>query len=57
MGIKEELLDLDFEEHPETEEIDNIRTMLTYILINNTDLDLDTIYSIVFKDGGNITWH
>jgi hypothetical protein len=57
MAKEEKLIRVNIEEYLDNYEIDSIRAMLTYILIHNTDLDLDTIYSIVFKEGDNITWH
>jgi hypothetical protein len=57
MAKVEQLMDIDVEDFLDSEEMDNVRAVLTYILIHNTDLDMDTIYSIVFRDGGNITWH
>ena len=41
----------------ETEELDRLHEVLVYILIENTDLRLDEVYSMVFTKGGRITWH
>jgi hypothetical protein len=40
-----------------SEELDRLREVLVYILVEDTDLDMDDIYSLVFKDGDNIIWH
>lgn len=39
------------------EEMDKIRAVLAYILIRNTDLHIENIYSLVFRSGSKITWN
>jgi hypothetical protein len=41
----------------DSEEADDVKSMLLYVLVRSTDLQLDTIYSLVFEDGRKITWH
>lgn len=44
-------------EYLDEEEMDSVRAVFAYILMANTDLDRDIIYSLVFKEGENIIWH
>jgi hypothetical protein len=39
------------------DEIEGVRTALAYMLLENTDMDLDSVYSLVFYDGQKIIWH
>lgn len=39
------------------EEMDAVRAALAYVLIKNTDMDKELIYSLVFENGRRITWH
>ena len=41
----------------EDEELDMLRRVLVYILLEDASVDMDEIYSLVFRDGGSITWH
>lgn len=53
------LINKEFEvdEYFDVDELDDVRTELAYILLNTTDMDIDTIYALVFQNGSNITWH
>ncbi len=65
MDINSELYD-----YLDEEELDNMRAVLAYILMEDTDLDGDDIYDLIFRDkrgrggrggqkgrGERITWH
>ena len=39
------------------EELDAIRSLLTYILMKNTHLEKDEIYTYIFGEGKRILWH
>lgn len=43
--------------HPDDEELDAIKTLLVYILMKNTPLDRDEIYSYIFGEGKKIIWN
>lgn len=51
------LISLDELEELDAEDMDTIRTVLAYILLNSTDMESEEIYSLVFQDGKRITWH
>lgn len=38
-------------------EIDAIKSMLVYILMKNTSLDKDEIYTYIFGEGKRIIWN
>jgi hypothetical protein len=40
----------------EAEEMDHLRSVIASVLIEQTDFDLDTIYSLVFHEGRRIIW-
>ena len=46
-------------ERTQREELDRLREVLVYILMKDTDIDIDIdeVYSLVFQDGASITWH
>ena len=39
------------------EELDAIRSLLISILMKNTRLDMDEIYTYIFGEGKRILWH
>ncbi len=39
------------------EELDAVRTLLVSLLMNNTPLDRDEIYSYIFGEGKRIFWN
>ncbi len=39
------------------EELDRLREVLVYILMKDTDINIDEVYSLVFQNGASITWH
>ena len=40
----------------DAEEMDHLRSAVASVLIEQTDFDLDTIYSLVFHEGRRIIW-
>ena len=44
-------------ERLQREELDRLREVLVYILMKDTDIDVDEVYSLVFQNGASITWH
>lgn len=44
-------------DYMDDEELDAIRAVFAYILLKNTDMDKEMVYSLVFENGGRITWH
>lgn len=55
--IKEELNFIEGSELLELEEIDMIRALLVYLLMKETDLHEDDIYSFIFSKGKQIVWN
>ncbi|MEJ2183013.1 MAG: hypothetical protein P8Y66_05780 [Nitrospirota bacterium] len=41
----------------DSEAMDSLRAAMVLILMRETDMDMDTIYSVVFLGGDKITWH
>ena len=41
----------------DTLEQDDVRAILASVLMQETDLDVDNIYSLLFQDGSAIMWH
>ncbi|HXX54216.1 MAG TPA: hypothetical protein VEI28_06580 [Thermodesulfovibrionales bacterium] len=39
------------------EELDAIRSLLIYILMKNTHLEREEIYTYIFGEGKRIVWH
>ncbi len=57
LALTEELRELELKNAIDGLELDTIRVILAYILINDTDLDIDMIYSFVFCGGKRIIWN
>jgi hypothetical protein len=55
--VKEELRDLELSRHMDESEIDTIKALLVYILMRDSDLDVEDIYSFIFGRGRQITWN
>lgn len=55
--IKEELNFIEGSELIDIEEIDMIRALLVYLLMRETDLHDDDIYSFIFSKGKQIVWN
>ncbi len=43
--------------HPDDEELDAVRALLVSLLIKETPLDRDDIYSYIFGEGKRIIWN
>lgn len=56
-SLTEDLLELELTNSIDELELDTIRVLLAYILINDTDLDIEVIYSFVFGSGRQIVWN
>ncbi len=50
-------MDYNVMEQLQGEELDRLREVLVYILMKDTEIDVDEVYSLVFQNGASITWH
>lgn len=41
----------------DAEEMESVKEVLVYLLMENTPMATDEVYSIVFHEGNKITWH
>ncbi len=57
MAITDDLLELEITNAIDELELDTIRMLLAYILIKDTDIDIELIYSFVFSRGRQIIWN
>jgi hypothetical protein len=57
MAKTNRIINLALIEDLDAEDLETVRTALVYILLNNTEMGSDEIYSLVFQDGKRITWH
>jgi len=57
LTIKEELMNLERSNNIEEAELDTIRALLAYILLKETELEIEDIYAFVFGRGRQITWN
>jgi hypothetical protein len=57
MAKGDRIINLALIEELDEEDTDAVRAALVYILLNNTEMESDEIYSLVFQDGKRITWH
>jgi hypothetical protein len=48
--------DADIKELLDATEMEGFKSALVMVLLENTDLDTDTVYSLVFHDGRKIIW-
>lgn len=55
--LTEDLHELELTNSIDELELDTVRVLLAYILINDTDLDIEVIYSFVFGSGRQIVWN
>ena len=54
--VNDELLMLEKSSLIEPEEIDFLKSVLVYLFMKNTELDVEDIYAIVFGNGKRINW-
>lgn len=57
MALTDDFLELEITNSIDELELDTIRMLLAYILIKDTDLDIELIYSFVFSRGRQIIWN
>lgn len=50
-------IDLDAADYLDGDELDAMKALLAYLLMDSTDMDRDAIYSLVFQGGEKIIWH
>jgi predicted ABC-type ATPase len=57
LAVTEELSAPDVARHIDEAELDTIKVLLSYILIKESELDLEEIYTFVFGKGKQLVWH
>ncbi len=57
IALTDDLFDLEATNSIDELELDTVRLLLAYILIKDTDLDIEHIYSFVFSRGRHIIWN
>lgn len=50
-------IDFVLTEYLDDDELDTLRALMAYMLMDNTEMDRDMIYSLVFQSGRTIIWH
>jgi len=55
--LKEDLLSLEFLRLIDETELDNIKALLAYVLLKETELDVEDIYNFTFGMGKQIIWN
>lgn len=56
LTVKEELLTLELSQYIDEAELDTIRALLSYVLMKETELDVEEIYAFIFGRGRQIIW-
>lgn len=57
LSLKDELLAMELLNYMDEIELDTIRALLSYILMKETELHPDDIYSFIFGKGRRINWN
>lgn len=57
LAVTEELSEPDVVRHIDDAELDTIKVLLSYILIKESELDLEEIYTFIFGRGKQLVWH
>jgi hypothetical protein len=57
VAVKEELSVQEVSHRIDDAELDTIRVLLAYMLMKDSDLEMEEIYSFVFSRGKQILWH
>ncbi len=57
MAELDTILDLSMLSNSEDAELPELRAALVQILFEQTDLELDRVYSLVYNDGRKILWN
>ena len=55
--LKEDLMTMELLRQIDEAELDNIKALLAYVLIRETELDIEDIYNFTFGMGRQITWN
>lgn len=55
--LKEELLTLELSQYTDETELDTIKALLSYVLMKETDLEIEDIYAFTFGRGRQIIWN
>ncbi len=56
IGLQNDIMDLEESEAISDEELDLLKAFITYIMVKDTHMEREDIYSIVFGKGRRITW-
>jgi hypothetical protein len=57
LALREELIASEASQRIEEAEIDTMRVFLAYLLLKDTELGIDEIYTFIFGQGKQIVWH
>lgn len=55
--LKEDLITMELLRQIDEAELDNIKALLAYLLIKETELDIEDIYTFTFGMGRHIVWN
>jgi hypothetical protein len=55
--VNEELREIESSHLIEDEDADAVRSVLIYLFMKNTQLELEDIYALVFGSGKKLIWH
>jgi len=55
--VKEELQSLEISKHIDDAELDTVKALLAYILMRDSDLEVEDVYAFIFGRGRQITWN
>lgn len=55
--LKEDLITMELLRQIDEAELDNIKALLAYLLIKETELDIEDIYTFTFGMGRQIVWN
>ncbi len=57
LSVQEELSASEASKRIDDAELDTIKVLLAYILMKDTELELEEIYAFIFGTGKQIVWH
>ncbi len=57
LAVREELSTPEVAQHIDEAELDSIRAFLAYLLMKDSELETEEIYSFIFGKGKQIVWH
>lgn len=55
--LKEDLMTMELLRQIDETELDNIKALLAYVLIRETELDIEDVYNFTFGMGRQIIWN